>query len=215
MFPAVADIVAVAFSTLYVLAFWATTSRMILAAINRQIQKRLRKFQLVILTSRCSQRLLQHAQLLSCCSHVLYAWTHGLIIGGMLGDKHPVPLLCALALVFVCMSAAAWMYACAAVYIISTDVTYQLLVKAVKRQQPNTEQDMSCSVAAVGISEAVRTVTLVSSPYHWTFQMLWVVYWLTITALVLFTTWLLVIQPVHSAKQAAKVHDSQQRVGDC
>ena len=39
--------------------------------------------------------------------------------------------------------------------------------------------------------------------------MLWVVYWLTITGLVLFVTWLLVIQPVRSAKQAAQVYTSQ------
>lgn len=51
VFPAVADIVSVAFSTLFVLALWATTSRMIAAAINHQIQRRLRTFQIVILTS--------------------------------------------------------------------------------------------------------------------------------------------------------------------
>lgn len=60
--------------------------------------------------------------------------------------------------------------------------------------------------AALVTSEIVRSVTLVSSPYHWTFEMLWVVYWLTIIALVLFVTWLLVLQPVRKAKQAAKVY---------
>ena len=35
--------------------------------------------------------------------------------------------------------------------------------------------------------------------------MLWVMYWLTICVLVCFTTWLLVVQPVRSAKRAAKV----------
>ena len=51
----------------------------------------------------------------------------------------------------------------------------------------------------------MRTCTLVSTPYHWTFQMLWVMYWLTICLLVTITTWLLAIQPVRSAKRAAKV----------
>ena len=64
-----------------------------------------------------------------------------------------------------------------------------------------------CQLAALGVSEAVRSVTLVSSPYHWTFEMLWVVYWLTIVLLVLGVTWLLVLQPVRSAKRAAKVWD--------
>lgn len=109
IFPAVADIVSVAFTTLFILALWATTSRMVAAAINRQLQRRLRTFQIVVVTT-------------------------------------------------------------------------------------------------LIISEIVRSVTLVSSPYHWTFQMLWVVYWLTITNLVLFVTWLLVVQPVRNAKQAAKQH---------
>ncbi|KAA6424687.1 MAG: hypothetical protein FRX49_05354 [Trebouxia sp. A1-2] len=39
-------------------------------------------------------------------------------------------------------------------------------------------------------------------------QMLWVMYWLTICMLVCFTTWLLVVQPVRSAKQAAKEHEA-------
>ncbi len=47
-----------------------------------------------------------------------------------------------------------------------------------------------------------------STPYHWTFQMLWVMYWLSICVLVCFTTWLLVVQPVRSAKQAAKVRSA-------
>ena len=58
--------------------------------------------------------------------------------------------------------------------------------------------------------EALRTCTLVSTPYHWTFQMLWVMYWLTICLLVTFTTWLLVVQPVRSAKRAAKVRCMKQ-----
>ena len=63
---------------------------------------------------------------------------------------------------------------------------------------------MLCTVAALIAGEALRTCTLVSTPYHWTFQMLWVLYWLTICLLVTFTTWLLVVQPVRSAKRAAK-----------
>lgn len=59
--------------------------------------------------------------------------------------------------------------------------------------------------AALVAGEAFRTVTLVSTPYHWTFQLLWVLYWLTICLLVTFTTWLLVVLPVRSAKRAAKV----------
>jgi len=35
--------------------------------------------------------------------------------------------------------------------------------------------------------------------------MLWVMYWLSVCLLVTFTTWLLVVQPVRSAKRAAKV----------
>ncbi|DBA84654.1 hypothetical protein WJX77_004977 [Trebouxia sp. C0004] len=109
IFPAVADIVSVAFTTLYLLALWTTTKRMLTAAINRRIQRRLRIFQFV-------------------------------------------------------------------------------------------------TIAALGSGEALRSVTLVSTPYHWTFQMLWVMYWLSICLLVCFTTWLLVVQPVRSAKQAAKDH---------
>lgn len=60
-------------------------------------------------------------------------------------------------------------------------------------------------VAALVAGEALRTCTLVSTPYHWTFQILWVLYWLTICLLVTTTTWLLAIQPVRSAKKAAKV----------
>lgn len=111
VFPAVADIVSVAFTTLYLLALWTTTSRMIIAAINRRIQRRLRTFQYV-------------------------------------------------------------------------------------------------NLAALGAGEALRSCTLVSTPYHWTFQMLWVMYWLTICLLVICTTWLLVVQPVRSAKQAAKEHEA-------
>lgn len=59
--------------------------------------------------------------------------------------------------------------------------------------------------AALVAGEALRTCTLVLSPYHWTFHMLWVMYWLTICLLVTITTWLLAIQPVRSAKKAAKV----------
>ena len=62
-----------------------------------------------------------------------------------------------------------------------------------------------CCGAALIAGEALQTCTLVSTPYHWTFQMLWVLYWLTICLLVTITTWLLVVQPVRSAKKAARV----------
>ena len=47
VFPAVADIVSVAFTTLYLLALWTTTKRMMTAAINRKIKRRLRIYQFV------------------------------------------------------------------------------------------------------------------------------------------------------------------------
>lgn len=51
VFPAVADIVSVAFSTFFLLALLATTRRMIAAAINRRIQRRLRIFQAITASS--------------------------------------------------------------------------------------------------------------------------------------------------------------------
>ncbi|KAL3134644.1 hypothetical protein ABBQ32_007654 [Trebouxia sp. C0010 RCD-2024] len=109
VFPAVADIVSVAFTAFFLLALLATTRRMIAAAINRRIQRRLRIFQAI---------------------------TASTLVAG----------------------------------------------------------------------EALRTCTLVSTPYHWTFHMVWVMYWLSICLLVTTTTWLLAIQPVRSAKKAAKEH---------
>ena len=52
VFPAVGDIVSVAFTTLFLLALWTVTSRMITAAINRRIQRRLRIFQSVTMSSK-------------------------------------------------------------------------------------------------------------------------------------------------------------------
>lgn len=51
VFPAVADIVSVAFTTLFLVALLTTTRRMITAAINRRIQRRLRIFQSVTVSS--------------------------------------------------------------------------------------------------------------------------------------------------------------------
>ena len=54
VFPAVADIVSVAFTTVYVFALWTTTKRMMVAAINRRIQRRLRTFQIVTIAGELS-----------------------------------------------------------------------------------------------------------------------------------------------------------------
>lgn len=51
VFPAVADIVSVAFTAFFLLALLATTRRMIAAAINRRIQRRLRIFQAITASS--------------------------------------------------------------------------------------------------------------------------------------------------------------------
>lgn len=57
VFPAVADIVSVAFTTLFLVALLTTTWRMITAAINRRIQRRLRIFQSVTVSSECQPGL--------------------------------------------------------------------------------------------------------------------------------------------------------------
>ena len=57
VFPAVADIVSVAFTTLFLVALLTTTRRMITAAINRRIQRRLRIFQSVTVSSECQPGL--------------------------------------------------------------------------------------------------------------------------------------------------------------
>ena len=71
VFPAVADIVSVAFTTVYLFALWTTTKRMMAAAINRRIQRRLRTFQFVTIAGGpspvCSFMIHQNIILTAAC----------------------------------------------------------------------------------------------------------------------------------------------------
>lgn len=77
VFPAVGDIVSVAFTTLYLLALWTTTKRMMVAAINRRIQRRLRMFQFVTVAGWFHHATLSCNTMLLVKCFVCQAFRHG------------------------------------------------------------------------------------------------------------------------------------------
>ena len=61
------------------------------------------------------------------------------------------------------------------------------------------------ALAGIVIGEICRTVTLVSSPYHWPFEILWIVYWLSILVIIMSFTGLLVLLPNWDTIRARQV----------
>ena len=61
------------------------------------------------------------------------------------------------------------------------------------------------ALAGIVIGEICRTVKLVSSPYHWPFEILWIVYWLSILVIIMSFTGLLVLLPNWDTIRARQV----------
>jgi membrane protein implicated in regulation of membrane protease activity len=70
---------------------------------------------------------------------------------------------------------------------------------------------LSFSLIGVTVNEVLRTLTLVSTPYHWTFEMLWMTYWLSLIFLIVSVTTLLVWVPVRDSVKAHKAQRAYQQ----
>ena len=84
-----------------------------------------------------------------------------------------------------------------------------LLVHRTSRTGPSGSSQLvsvdPVALAGIVVGEICRTVTLVSSPYHWPFEILWIVYWLSILVIIMSFTGLLVLLPNWDTIKARQV----------